>query len=66
MSQTIRQLRDIRAIDSRNQTLRFNRTMQEAGMEGGIDEDAPTGAAIAWGLACAIVFGVGLLTWWAS
>ena len=66
MSQTIRQQRDIRAIDPSNQTLRFNRTMQEAGIYGDIDDDAPTGAAIAWGLACALVFGVGLLTWWAS
>jgi hypothetical protein len=66
MSQTIRQQRDIRAIDPSNQTLRFNRSRQEAGMYGDIDDDAPTGAAIAWGLACALVFGVTLLAWWAA
>ena len=66
MSHTVRQMRELRSMDNSNQTLRFNRSRQEAGMYGDIDDDAPTGAAIAWGLACAVVFGVGLLTWWAS
>jgi hypothetical protein len=53
-------------MDQSNQTLRWNRSMQDAGMVGGIDDDAPTGAAVAWGLGCAVVFGVILLAWWAA
>jgi hypothetical protein len=64
MTQTIRQLRELRSMDTSNHTLRFNRTLQDAGLHGGIDDDAPTGAAVAWGLGCALVFGVILLAWW--
>jgi len=66
MTQTIRQLRELRSMDTSNQTLRFNRSMQDAGLHGGIDDDAPTGAAVAWGLGCAVVFGAILLAWWAA
>ena len=66
MNQTIRQLRELRSMDTSNQTLRFNRTLHDAGMVGGIDDDAPTGAAVAWGLGCAVVFGAILLAWWAA
>jgi hypothetical protein len=51
-------------MDTSNHTLRWNRSMQDAGMVGGIDDDAPTGAAVAWGLGCAFVFGAILLAWW--
>jgi|688.fasta_scaffold831013_3 hypothetical protein len=64
MTQTIRQLRELRSMDTSNHTLRWNRSMQDAGMVGGIDDDAPTGAAVAWGLGCAFVFGAILLAWW--
>ncbi len=66
MTQTIRQLREPRTMDTSNHTLRWNRSMQDAGMVGDIDDDAPTGAAVAWGLGCAIVFGAILLAWWAA
>lgn len=55
MRQTIRQMRELQSMDNSNHTLRFNRTMQEAGMQGGIDTEAPTGAAIVWGLVCTVV-----------
>ncbi len=53
-------------MDTSNHTLRFNRSMQDAGMVGGIDDDAPTGAAVAWGLGCAIAMAAILLAWWAA
>jgi hypothetical protein len=53
-------------MDQSNQTLRFNRTMHDAGLHGGIDDDAPTGAAVAWGLGCAVAMAAALLAWWAA
>lgn len=50
MNHTIRQMRELRSLDQSNHTLRFNRTRKEAGMYGDMDDDAPTGAAIVWGL----------------
>lgn len=66
MSHTVRQMRELRSMDNSNQTLRFNRSLHAAGMYGDIDDDAPTGAAVAWGLGCALVVGVILLAWWAA
>ncbi len=66
MNQSIRQLRELRSMDTSNQTLRWNRSMQDAGLHGGIDDDAPTGAAVAWGLGCAIAMAAILLAWWAA
>lgn len=53
-------------MDTSNHTLRWNRSMQDAGMVGGIDDDAPTGAAVAWGLGCAVAMAAALLAWWAA
>lgn len=63
MSQTLREMRELRRLDPSNHTLRFNRTRREAGMVGGIDDDAPTGAAIVWGLLCAVLAMIVVLAW---
>ena len=50
---TYRTLREARALrDNSNQTLRFNRTVDRGEWQ---DDDAPTGAAIVWGLFFAVV-----------
>lgn len=47
------------------QSLRFSRTTREAGWhDEAFDDDAPTGAAIVWGLALALVAVVVLVVVW--
>lgn len=72
MSQTIREMRELRSIDPSNDTLRFNRTLREAGISlDDLTEDRGAGlistlvllvcaaiaAAVLWG-ACVLLFSV--------
>jgi hypothetical protein len=53
-NRTLREIQTLR--DRSNETLRFSRTMQEAGMRGGIEEDPGSGGGIwLWAVAGAMV-----------
>ena len=60
---TYRTLREAAALrDYSNSTLRFNRTRQDAGMHGPLDEDFGNGAGLVlWGLVGALVLGAFLM-----
>lgn len=64
MSQTLREMRELRRLDPSNHTLRFNRTRREAGMHGDID-DSPGPqtfvALVGWGIVGALVLWVFLV-----